>query len=197
MLPAVNARWLPLVLVTALVMGFRIIGSVFPETLPNFQPLAALFFCGFLFATGWRAFAWPAAIYALTYPVPALLEGRLDWLSPGVLITSAVSFGLVFLLGRLMRPQRVPAMLGGAIAAAILFHLVTNGCAWIASPLYPKTLPGLWQSLWLGPAGSPIPSWVFLKNLIAANVLFTAILLAARIPTALPAGTTPGLTPAR
>ena len=192
-----NTRWLPLVFVTTIVIGFRVLGSAFAETLPNFQPLPVLFFCGFLFAPGWRGFAWPAAIYFLTYPVPALLEGRLDWLSPAAAAVSLLSFGLMFSLGHALRPQRIHAMLGGAIAAALLFHLLTNGCAWLASPLYPKSPLGLWQSLWLGPAGSPIPSWAFLKNLLAANVLFTAILIIARLPTAMQSPATPGLTPAR
>ena len=48
-------RLLPMALILILLVAFRIIGSAFPETLPNFQPLAALFFCGALMAKGWRA----------------------------------------------------------------------------------------------------------------------------------------------
>jgi len=198
MLPAVNSRWLPLVLVAALVIVFRIIGSVYSESMPNFQPLAALFFCGFLLAPGWRGFAWPAGIYFITYPLPAILQGRPDWLAHGVMLVSLLAFGAMFLLGRALRPQRALTMLGGAVAAAVLYHLITNGAAWIGSPLYPKTPLGLWQSLWLGPVGSPIPSWVFLKNLVAANMVFTTILLVARFPMVAPqSDATPGLTAAR
>jgi hypothetical protein len=194
----VNSRWLPLLLAAALLIVFRVIGSVFSETMPNFQPLAALFFCGFLLAPGWRGFAWPAAIYFLTYPLPALLQGRIDWLTPGVMLVSILSFGAMFLLGRKLRPERALPLLGGAVVAALLFHIITNGAAWIGSPLYPKTPLGLWQSLWAGPVGSPIPSWVFLKNLVAANLLFTAVILIARKPFAFPcASATPGLTPSR
>ena len=193
-----NHRWLPILLVIALLIVFRVLGSVFPDSLPNFQPLAALFFCGFLLAPGWRGFAIPAGLYFLTYPLPALLQGRVDWLSPGVLAITLLAFGAMFLLGRTLRPARVATILGGAAGAAVIFHLITNGAAWIGSPLYPNTLPGLWQSLWAGPAGSPVPSWVFLRNLVAANLVFTAIFLAARIPlAALQSRAIPGLTPAR
>lgn len=193
-----NSRWLPLILVAVLLIVFRVVGSIFSETLPNFQPLAALFFCGFLLAPGWRGFVWPAAIYFLTYPLPAMLQGRMDWLTPGVMIVSLAAFAAMFFLGRAIRPERAVTLLGGAAAAAVVFHLITNGAAWIASPLYPKTPLGLWQSLWLGPVGSPIPSWVFLKNLMAANLLFTAILVVARLPFGAVQNTTsPGLTPAR
>ncbi len=195
---AVNSRLLPFVLILALLIVFRVMGSLFPDALPNFQPLAALFFCGCLLAPGWRGFVWPAAIYFLTYPLPALLQGRMDWLSPGVLLVSSLAFGAMFLLGHALRPQRAATLLGGAAVAAVAFHLITNGAAWLGSPLYPKTPLGLWQSLWAGPIGSPIPSWVFLKNLVAANLIFTSALLIARLPLAIPQPeSTPGLTPAR
>ena len=42
-------------LLVLLLVVFRIVGSVFPETVPNFQPLAALFFCGALMAMVGRA----------------------------------------------------------------------------------------------------------------------------------------------
>jgi len=198
MLAAVNSRWLPLLVVASLLILFRVFGSIFSETLPNFQPLAALFFCGFLLAPGWRGFAIPAGIYFLTYPLPAMLQGRLDWLTPGVLGVTLLAFGAMFLLGRALRPERALTLFGGAFAAAILFHLITNGAAWLGSPMYPKSALGLWQSLWAGPVGSPLPSWVFLRNLVAANLIFTAVILVARIPMAIPrVAVTPGLTPAR
>ena len=63
-------------MIVMLLIAFRIIGSVFPETLPNFQPLAALFFCGALMAKGWRGWAIPLGAWVLTYPAPALIEGN-------------------------------------------------------------------------------------------------------------------------
>lgn len=194
--PRMHSRWLPLLLVAILLVAFRVLGGLFPESLPNFSPLAALFFCGFLLAPGWRGFAWPAGLYFLTYPLPAMLQGRFDWLAPAVLLTALAAFALTFLLGRALRPSGAGALLGGAAAAAVVFHLVTNGAAWIGSPLYPKSPEGLWQSLWTGPLGSPLPSWVFLRNMLAANLLFTAILMLARLPMPVRAAS-PGLTPAR
>lgn len=189
-------RWLSILIVAVLLVAFRVLGSLFPESLPNFSPLAALFFCGFLLAPGWRGFALPAGLYFLTYPLPAMLQGRFDWLAPAVLLTALAAFALTFQLGRVWRPSGAVAMLGGAVMAAVLFHLVTNGAAWLGSPLYPKSPAGLWQSLWAGPVGSPVPSWLFLRNMAAANLLFTAAILLARLPIPRVAAT-PGLTPAR
>ena len=62
-------RYLPLGLIVGLLIAFRILGSVLPESQPNFQPLVALFFCGALLAPGWRGLAIPFGIWAVTFPL--------------------------------------------------------------------------------------------------------------------------------
>ncbi len=169
-------RYLPLVLVAGLLIAFRALGSAFPATLPNFQPLAAVFFCGALLAPGWRGFALPFAAWAVTYPLGV---GHVSN-DPAVFSTTLLALGLVYLLGKSLVTKGIPTLLLGSVASAILFHFVTNSAAWMGDPLYAKTLTGLWQSLWTGPVGSPIASWVFLRNLTAANVLFTGIIVLAQ-----------------
>jgi hypothetical protein len=75
-------------------------------------------------------------------------------------------------------------MLLGSVAATLVFHLITNSAAWLADPRYAKSLVGLWQSLWTGAPGDALPSWVFLRNLAVANLIFTAAHLLAmlRVP---------------
>ena len=70
-------------------------------------------------------------------------------------------------------------MLGGLVAA-LLFHLVTNTAVWLADPLYAKSGEGLWQALWSGRPTDAMPTWIFLRNLAGANLLFTALFLLAR-----------------
>jgi hypothetical protein len=187
-------RYLPLVLVIGLLIAFRAIGSAFPETLPNFQPLAALFFCGALLAPGWRGFAIPFGAWAITYPLGI---GPVSDLT--IFVTTLLSLIAVFFLGKALTHKGVPSLLLGSVAAAMLFHLITNGAAWLGDPLYAKTAAGFWQSIWTGPAGSPIPSWVFLRNLAAANLLFTALFALAvfRLPKPTPAPTSPLLAKSR
>ncbi|MEX1115083.1 MAG: DUF6580 family putative transport protein [Akkermansiaceae bacterium] len=169
-------RYLPLVLVVGLLIAFRALGSAFPETLPNFQPLAALFFCGALLAPGWRGFAIPFGVWALTYPL-----GIGPVSNFAIFATTLLALVAVFFLGKTFTNKGIPTLLLGSVAAAVVFHLVTNGAAWIGNPLYAKTLTGFWQSIWTGPAGSPLPSWVFLRNMTAANVLFTGIFALAQL----------------
>lgn len=171
-------------------------GSAFPETLPNFQPLAALFFCGAIMAKDWRGWAIPIAAWLVTYPVNAIITGNPQFLELAEFITTAVAFAVVFLFGKSMAPKHIATTLAGAVVAALIFHLVTNLAAWIGSPMYAKTLEGMVQSLWTGPAGSPVPSWVFLRNMVGANLIFTAIFLSARF--ALPSfSVAPATSPAR
>ncbi len=182
-------RWLPIALLLEILLAFRILGSAFPETLPNFQPLAALFFCGAWLVGSRRGFAIPLAIWLLTYPLPAVLQENPSYLSAGIFLTTLLAFIATWAIG-LKTPSSKPALiLTGSLLAAITFHLITNGAAWIGDPTYAKSTTGLWQSLWSGPPNSPIPSWVFLRNSIAANLIFTAILLAARwqLPSTSPA----------
>lgn len=169
-------RFLPVVLVIGLLIAFRAIGAFFPEQLPNFQPLAAVFFCGALLARSWKGFAIPAGVWLLTYPLGIGHTGSLS-----VFSVTLASFGLIFLLGKHLSQRGWAPMLMGSLAAAALFHTITCGVAWMADPRYPGTLAGLWQSLWVGAPGDVLPSWVFLRNLAAANFLFTAVFLAARL----------------
>lgn len=173
-------RFLPLALFTLLVIVFRCIGSAFPDKFPNFQPLAALFFCGAIMAKDWRGWAIPIAAWLVTYPVNAIITGNLHFLAPAEFITTAVAFVAVYFFGKSMAPKHIATTLAGAVVAALIFHLITNLAAWIGSPTYAKNLEGAAQSLWTGAPGDPIPSWVFLRNMVGANLIFTAVFLSAR-----------------
>jgi len=174
-------RWLPLGLVLVLLIAFRVLGSAFPETIPNFQPIAALFFCGAFLAAGWRGFAIAFAAWLITYPVPAFFQGLNILGTPAVFATTLGAFVVMFLIGKSLAQRSVPLVLLGSVGAAVVFHLITNGAAWLGDPRYAKTLTGLTQSLWTGSPGDPLPSWIFLRNLVAANFLFTTVFLSARI----------------
>lgn len=169
-------RYLPLILVVGLLIAFRVLGTLMPESLPNFQPLAAVFFCGALLATGWRGFAIPLGVWAMTYPLGIGHTG-----SVSTFVTTLAAFAMIFGLGKLLSQRGFATMLVGSLASACLFHLLTNGVAWAADPRYAKSLAGLWQSLWLGAPGDVLPSWVFLRNLACANLIFTAVFMAARL----------------
>jgi hypothetical protein len=156
------------------------VGELFPAALPNFQPVVALFFCGAVLAGSWRGLIIPCVVWLVTYPLPAILEGNAEYLSPVFFLISAGAFALSYWMGKSLARQNAAFLLLGAVGSSLVFHFVTNTAEWVFSPLYAKSLQGLWQSLWLGPEGSAIPSWVFLRNMAVANVLFTLVFLSAR-----------------
>lgn len=169
-------RHLPLCLIVGLLILFRVIGSLLPESQPNFQPLAALFFCGALLSPGWRGFAIPFGIWAITYPLGI---GPVSDMS--IFLTTLTAFTAMFFMGKVFANRGIPTLLTGSLAASVVFHLITNSAAWLGDPMYQKSLSGLWQSIWTGPSGSVIPSWIFLRNLAAANLLFTGIFACAQL----------------
>ncbi|RYD31175.1 MAG: hypothetical protein EOP87_15235 [Verrucomicrobiaceae bacterium] len=174
-------RYLPLVLIVGLLIAFRILGGLLlpSEFLPNFQPLAALFFCGALLAPGWRGFAIPAAIWAVTYPFATGFEhDALAFIA--TLSTTLLAFVAIFFMGKALSSRGFALMLVGSLASAVVFHVLTNGAAWLGNPVYEKTLTGLLGSLWTGHPSYPLPSWVFFRNFAVANVLFTAIFVGAQ-----------------
>ena len=181
-------RHLPLCFSVLLLIAFRVIGAAYPMALPNFQPLAALFFCGALIAPAWRGFTLPLAIWILTFP---LGSGHPD--GPSLFLTTLAALTLTFFLGKWLSKKGWASMLLGSVAATLVFHLITNSAAWLADPRYAKSLVGLWQSLWTGAPGDVLPSWVFLRNLGVANLIFTGAHLLAmlRVPHIYPSLTAP------
>lgn len=181
-------RHLPLCLSVLLLIAFRVIGAAYPMTLPNFQPLAALFFCGSLIAPSWRGFALPLAIWILTFP---LGSGHPD--GPSLFLTTLAALILTFFLGKSLSKKSWGSMLLGSVAATLVFHLITSCTAWLADPRYATSLVGLWQSLWTGAPGDVLPSWIFLRNLGVANLIFTGAHLLAmlRVPQIYPSLATP------
>lgn len=173
-------RHLPLIMFTLLVVVFRIVGSMFPESFPNFQPLGALFFCCAIMVKDSRAWIAPMIAWVVSYPAPALIEGNASYLGFETMIFTGLALAAVFFCGRKLMDSGMSATLAGSVVAALIFHLITNGAAWLLSPIYAKNFLGLIQSVWTGPEFSPVPSWVFLRNMAASNLIFTAIFLSAR-----------------
>lgn len=172
---------LPVLLLAVIVVVFRLMGAMFPETLPNFQPLPALLLCAVFFMKGPRRWILPLAVWVVTDPFVSLLQGYplIGWHHLGLFL----GIGVTLLIARGLGAQPGAAkLLGGTAAAAVAFYLVSNCVSFLTLPLYPKTLEGFVQAQWTGPAGWG-PTWAFLRNALASNLLFTALVLAGqRLP---------------
>ncbi|OYV05772.1 MAG: hypothetical protein CFE26_09825 [Verrucomicrobiales bacterium VVV1] len=166
-------RWIPAILMVLLLVGFRVLGSAMPETLPNFQPLPALLLCGVIFLTGTQRWLIPMIAWVVTDPLTSLLQHRpvLGWHHLEIALGLAAT---VAIARRVRRSPNWLNLLGSAALAALAFYVVTNTISFVVDPLYPRTLTGFVQAQWTGPAGYG-PTWLFLRNLLAANLLFTAL----------------------
>jgi hypothetical protein len=70
--------------------------------------------------------------------------------------------------------SRLPASLAGSV----LFYVITNAFAWLSDPGYAKNFAGLFQALTLGlPQYSATPSWMFFRNSVLSDLLFTGLFI--------------------
>lgn len=173
--------WMPALLLLVLLVGFRALGAGFSHELPNFQPLPALFLCSIVFLRGTKAWLLPVGAWLISSPLASALQGYHPLEAGGGVIVAFLALLLTGALSLPLRKSASPALvLGGGLAAALQFHLLTNTAVWLAEPTYLKSAGGWWQAQWSGRPGDPMPTWVFLRNLTAANLLFTALFLLAR-----------------
>ena len=177
--------WILPAIIIATVILFRVIAA--NEFLPNFSPLPALFLCSLIFLRGTKAWLLPVSAWVITDPVVSLIQGY-PIIGPhhlGIALGLSATIGLGLWL---RKHQTAPVALLGSVGAAVAFYLITNTLVFFGSPLYPNNLAGFVQAQWTGPVGYG-PTWMFLRNLLAANLVFTGIFLAARHTFAIPAAT--------
>ena len=151
---------------------------------PNFSPVEAIaLFGGAFFASRALALLVPLVAMFASDLALGLLHGGLyaGWFGSAgfwlVYLCIAASVVLGFGLRGRAGAGRVLAY---CLAGSVLFFLVTNFGAWLASPLYPRTGAGLMQAY---VAGIPFFQWTVLGTIAYAALLFGGFgLLRARLP---------------
>ena len=173
--------WIPALVLLALLVAFRALGAAFSHDLPNFQPLPALFLCSVIALRGTKAWAVLVIAWLISNPLASALQGYNPFEAGGGVIVAFLALLLTGALALPLRKSPSPAvLLGGGLIAALVFHGITNVAVWLADPLYAKSGTGLWQALWAGRPTDAMPTWIFLRNLAGANLLFTALFLLSR-----------------
>ena len=67
-------------------------------------------------------------------------------------------------------------LLPASIAGSVLFYVITNAFAWLSDPGYVRNFAGLIQALTTGlPQYSATPSWMFFRNSVVSDLLFTGL----------------------
>jgi len=141
----------------------------------NFAPIAAIALCAAAYFPG---------KYKFTVPMIALLISDVvldahygfSLFSPFVL-SHYVGFAIVGCLGLLLQNRASwKTLLPASVVASLIFYVITNAVSWIYDPGYAKNFSGLVQSLTVGlPQYSATPSWMFFRNSVVSDVLFTLL----------------------
>jgi hypothetical protein len=106
---------------------------------PNFTPVAAIaLFGGAYFGKKYLAFLIPFAVMLIS----DLVLGFHAYMG-----AVYIAFGLTVILGIMLRRRVSPSgILMASLGSSLLFYLITNFAAWMASPFYPDTFAGLMES---------------------------------------------------
>lgn len=172
-------RWLSFVALLALLIVFRLVGAW--QGWMNFSPLPVLFLFSAVCFQGRERWLLPSLAWLITDPFLNLMNGQslLVWDQLGLVLGILSTFVLVPWLRSRFTVSRA---LVSALVAAVLFYFVTNTISFFSLPAYyPRSFEGFVQAQWTGPVGLG-PTWIFLRNACAANLLFGVIFLLALRP---------------
>lgn len=146
---------------------------------PNFTPLAAMA----LFGGTWLG----RKYLAFLIPLAALFLSDLVIGFHAYMAAVYAAFAMTVLIGFWLRNKVNTAnVVMASLASSVLFYLVTNFAAWLASPIYPSTFAGLLESYIAGLAffnNGSLGISFFLNELAGGlfyNGLFFGVYYAAR-----------------
>jgi hypothetical protein len=173
MLGNVNGKWskcLPVVFM--LVAALSRWPKLFP---PNFSAFYGLAFCAGAFFPRHVKWWLPLGTLVVT---DIILDVYYQSFSVMQLVNYA-AYALIILFGtRFNHRSRFLGLLGGGIAGAVLFYLITNTAAWLFNPFgnpeYSKDLAGWLIALTKGTGGYPTTLQFFINTLLSGG-LFTGL----------------------
>lgn len=146
----------------------------------NFAPISAIAICGGMYLSRRMSLIVVLGLVLVTDLSENLFKYQGAY---GVMPLEAIGHYLGFLvaimLGWWIQPRKnVATVVGGTVAASILFYAITNFVCWLDNPAYPKTFAGLLQCYTVGTPGWPTTIEFFLKTL-ASDLVFVGLFVGA------------------
>jgi hypothetical protein len=143
--------------------------------LSNFTPLAAVALCSAAYFPAKYKFSVPLvtlfisdAVINFSYGAP-LLDSQILVRYVALVVVGCAG---LFLQNRASLKTLLPA----SIVGSAFFYAATNAFSWFSDPGYAKNLAGLIQALTTGlPSYSATPSWMFFRNSLISDLLFTVL----------------------
>ena len=141
--------------------------------LSNFAPLAAIALCSAACFPAKYKFSVPLLTLFLSDVIINFWYGA-PLLDPQILVRYA-ALALVGCIGLFLRNRvSLKTLLPASIVGSTLFYVLTNTFSWLSDPGYTKNLAGLIQSVTVGlPHYSATPSWMFFRNSVISDLVFT------------------------
>ena len=181
--PMIPALFLiPLVALFRIFMAWQPVDGALHSWLPGFTPLAAVALCAGVYLPRRLALAIPLGILLLSDAIIDAHYGAYSFFALPTLAHYAL-LALIGLGGRMLRcySLRLPgfgSVLVATLAGSTFFYAVSNALVWLGSPDYPQTAAGLLQALTTGlPQFSP-PSYVFFRNELVSDALYSMVFVA-------------------
>lgn len=146
----------------------------------NFCPLAAIALCGAAWLPKTREgrvqYAWLAVPFLALFASDLLLNRHYGAsLVSAEMIVRYLGFAGVAGIGLAIRKNPTfVRLMAGSVAGSVLFYLLTNTASWLGNPSYAQSGAGWIQAMTVGIPGFP-PTWLFFRNTLAGDVLFTAL----------------------
>jgi len=175
----VMRRWFPFLALLLLLTAFRLIGAW--QGWVNVSPLPAFFLMSMACLSGRDRWLLPLAAWAISDMLVNVVHGESFWSlhQSGLYVGIAASVLIAPWVKSALSWHRA---LLGTVAVAVLFYFVTNTISFFGlSDLYQRSWQGFIQAQWTGPLGYG-PTWIFLRNAVASNLLFTTFFLLALRP---------------
>ena len=142
-----------------IIITFGILSRTIVHT-PNFTPVLSMAFLGGMYLRGRQAVLVPLALMVVSDVILGLY--------PLVFLTW-ISIALISVLGLWLKEQKSLAnVVGGSIASAVIFFIVSNISPWLT--LYPHTVHGLQQCYTLA-----IP---FFRSTLVSSVAYSLVFYA-------------------
>ncbi|PYI76384.1 MAG: hypothetical protein DMF01_04570 [Verrucomicrobia bacterium] len=173
---------IPALLLVLSVAAYRITTGLLIHSgatwLSNFTPLAAIALCSAAYFPKKYKFSVPLITLFVSDTVINLRYGA-PLLDLQIVLRYAV-LAVVGCIGVLLQNRPAGAglktLLPASVAGSVIFYLTTNAFSWLSDPGYAKNWGGLIHAVTTGlPTYSATPSWMFFRNSLISDLLFTLL----------------------
>lgn len=161
------------------VAAYRIVSGLLIHSgatwLSNFTPLAAIALCGAACFPNKYKFSVPLITLFISDAVINSCYGA-PLLDLQIVVRYIALAGVGFVGLLLQNRASLKTLAPASVAMSTFFYLFTNTFSWLSDPGYTKNFAGLVQALTTGLAAySATPSWMFFRNSLVSDLLFTVL----------------------